>query len=102
MREVGNHRSNEIGSEFLANVAEHRLGHAGQRERRNCVGLNVVLGSLDREYTSQSDETHLRGSIICLAEVSENAGGGRCRDDATVTLIAHQHERWLGHMERAL
>ena len=95
-------RRDEAGIELVAEAAHDVLGHAGERERGDGVGLDVVLRALDREHAGEADEAHLRGAVVGLAEVAEDAGGRRGGDDAAVALLAHDHPGRLGDVERAL
>ena len=72
------------------------------RDRRDHVGRDVVLLALDGEHVGQTDEAHLRGAVVRLAEVAEDAGGRRGEDDAAVLPLLHHAERGLRDVERAL
>ena len=101
MAEVGDERRHEFGLQLVAERAEQVLGHASEREGSDRVGLDVVLGAFDGEHVGEADEAHLRSAVVGLAEVPEDAGCGRGRDDAAVALLAHDLPRRSGHVECA-
>ena len=78
------------GSSLSASGAEELLGHAGLGDRRDGVGLDVVLGAFDGEHPGEPDEAHLGGAVVGLAEVAEDAGADDGVDDAAVALLAHR------------
>ena len=73
--EVGDQWRNEAWVELVAKRSEQALGHAGERQWCNGVGLDVVLGALDGEHAGESNEPHLCGAIVGLAEVAEDTRG---------------------------
>jgi hypothetical protein len=38
--------------------------------RRDSVGLNIILGALERERLGEADKAHLCRAIVCLTEVT--------------------------------
>ena len=53
-------------------------------------------------HVGQPDEAHLRGAVVGLAEVAEDAGVGRGEDEPAVAVLLHDLERRLRDVERAL
>ncbi len=64
----------QLGRELVGHRPEQLLGEARLRDRRDHVALDVVLRALDREHVREADEAHLRGAVVGLAEVAEDAG----------------------------
>ena len=64
--------------------------------------LMLYLAPSIGEHVGEPDEAHLRGAVVRLAEVAEDAGRRRRVDDAAVALLAHLDERRPGDVERAL
>ena len=60
------------------------------------LALMLFLRALDGEHAGEADEAHLRGAVVGLAEVAEDAGGRRGVDDAAVVLLAHVLPRRRG------
>ena len=82
--EVGDDRRDQRRVELVAERAHDVLGHPGEGERGDGVGLDAVAGALDGEHPGEADEAHLRRAVVGLAEVAEDAGGRRRRHDAAV------------------
>src|ERR1700730_13472651 len=82
--EVGDDRRDVLGSEELAGLAQEVLGHPGRCHRGERVGRDACLPAFDGERPRESDQTRLRRSVVCLAEVAEKARGGCRCDDASV------------------
>ena len=100
--EVGDDRRDERRVELVADRPHDVLGHPGQGEGGDGVGLDAVAGAFDGEHARQADEAHLRRPVVGLPEVAEDAGGRRRRHDAPVLLLAHVDPRRLGDVEGAL
>src|SRR5688572_381056 len=64
-------RRHELWLELRTEIAHQRFGHAGEGNRSNGVDLDVVLGPFNGEHPREADEAHLRGAVVCLAEVAE-------------------------------
>src|SRR6185436_5657992 len=54
------------------------------------------------EDAGQTGQTGLGRTVVCLAEVAEQAGRGAGVDDSAVTLFAHQAKGWLADEKSAL
>ena len=54
------------------------------------------------EHVHEADEAHLRGAVVRLAEVAEDAGCRRGEDEAAVALLLHDAEGRLRDVEGAL
>ncbi len=100
--EEGDQGRHEAGIELFAEGAHEGLGHPGEGQRGDGVGLDVVLRAFDGEHPGEPDEAHLRRAVVGLAEVAEDPCGRRSADDPAVALLAHDHPRRLGDVEGAL
>ena len=95
-------RRHQTGRELVGElVAEDLAGHPGTRGRRDGVGLDVVALALLGEHVRETDEAHLGGAVVGLAEVAEESGRRGGDHDAPVRLLTHVHPRRLRHVERA-
>src|ERR1700761_5246467 len=86
--QVGHHRRHEIRRQVLQHLGRQDvLGHAGRRDRRQRVGLDVVLGAFLGQRVDHSDEPELRGAVVRLAEIAEQPTGRGGDQHATVALL---------------
>src|ERR1700682_6030384 len=81
--EVGDHRGNLFRSEEPGILAEEVLGHPGRGHRRDGIDRDSDLPAFDGKRPREPDQAGLRGAVIGLAEVAEEARGrGRVDDPA--------------------
>ena len=100
--QVDDQRRDEARVERVGQAAEQLLGEPRLRDRSDRVDLDVVLRALDREHVHEANQAHLRGAVVRLAEVAEDARARRRYHDPAVAVLLHRGERGLGDEERAL
>src|SRR3954468_12949574 len=92
--QVCHHRRDIFRRQLLEHLGRQDvLRHPGGRNRRDRVGLDVVLGALLSQRVDQADETQLRCAVVGLPEVAEEPAGGRRDDDPAVALLAEVRPR---------
>ena len=104
---LGAQVSDNRGDEGRWQLVQHRLRgdigrHPGGRDRCDRVGVDVVLGALQREGVDEPDESQLGGAVVGLSEVAEQTAGRGGDHDAAVTLLAEMRPCGAGDVVSAV
>ena len=76
--------------------------HLTRSNGRNCVDVDVVLGSLSSERLAEGCHCHLCSRVVCLAKVAVQTGCGGRVDDAAELLLPEDGPARLCARVRAL
>ena len=99
MRQHGNNWSDFFWPQLVGKVAHKSFGHAGECKWCNGIRLDVELCTFNCKHACETYEAHFCSAVVGLAEVAEDTCSRRSRDDAAVTLLAHDEVRRLCDVE---
>jgi hypothetical protein len=69
----GHHRGDQLGLQPNSSFAQEGFGHASAGDGGDGVDFDVVLGALQGEHPGETDEPHLGGAVVRLAEIAEDS-----------------------------
>ena len=75
MGEEGHQWGNIVGLQFLSEVTEEVFSHSGEGDWCDRIRSDVEACTFDGENSGETDESHLCGAVVCLAEVTEDSCG---------------------------
>src|SRR5262249_10502777 len=87
---------------FLLGLGRNRIDHARPGEWRDAIRADIEPCHVERDAARQSDNAHLRGHVIGLAEIADEPRGRGHVHEATETLLAKMRGTGTAHGEAAV